>query len=281
MSVRIGHASQSETGGKNGTKGDSTKKEVCIREWYDKGWDFVAIHPDASVREKHAQAVEDACNNDYIGYGQNDRNTAHTQYLIYKAIKAIKTKCNTDCSALQNLAALVSGANGVTYGSNGWTTSTMRKALKDAGYIIIAEKTILASAKYCVRGGIYVKEGIHTVCGLDNGEKYADTLKYVKTGATTSNSEKVANSKSSTSTSSGIDAAKSYDKSIAGKYTTTATLLNMRAGAGKDKTSLCKIPLGSKVHCYGYYTTVSGVKWYLVAHNEKNGYCSSEFLKKA
>jgi uncharacterized protein YgiM (DUF1202 family) len=71
------------------------------------------------------------------------------------------------------------------------------------------------------------------------------------------------------------------DKSIAGKYTTTASELHLRSGAGKDKKSICKMPLGSKVRCYGYYTTVSGVKWYLVAYGEKTGYCSSGFLKKA
>ena len=58
--VLIGHASISEKGTVNGTKGDSTGKEVCTRTWYSKPWDFMAIHPDANVREKHAKAVEDA-----------------------------------------------------------------------------------------------------------------------------------------------------------------------------------------------------------------------------
>jgi len=38
MSILIGHASISETGGVNGTKGDSTGKEVCTRTWYSKDW---------------------------------------------------------------------------------------------------------------------------------------------------------------------------------------------------------------------------------------------------
>jgi hypothetical protein len=176
MSVKIGHASISETGGINGAKGDSTGKEVCTRDWYDKDWDYMALHPDADVREGHAQAVEDACENDNMGYGQNDRNTAHTEYEKAGSIKAIKTKCNTDCSALQNLAALQSKAPGVTYGTNGWTTSTMKAALKKAGYKIITEKTYLKSAAYCVRGAMYVKEGKHTVCGLTNGSKASETL---------------------------------------------------------------------------------------------------------
>ena len=175
--VLIGHASISEKGTVNGSKGDSTGKEVCTRTWYSKPWDFMAIHPDANVREKHAKAVEDACANNYIGYGQSDRNTANTEAKkVNYDISKIKTKCNTDCSALQNLAAVVSGAKGVTYGSNGWTTSTMKSALQSAGYKIITDSTYLKSADYCVRGAIYVKSGSHTVCGLTNGSKASQTL---------------------------------------------------------------------------------------------------------
>lgn len=78
MSILIGHASISESGTINGSKGDSTGKEVCTRTWYSKPWDFMAVHPDANVREKHAKAVEQACANDNIGYGQSDRNTLNT-----------------------------------------------------------------------------------------------------------------------------------------------------------------------------------------------------------
>lgn len=179
VAVLIGHASISEKGTINGVKGDSTGKEVCTRVWYpySGGWGYMAIHPDANVREKHAKAVEDACANNNIGYGQANRNTAYTETKkVNFAIKNIKTKCNTDCSALQNLAAVVSGAPGVAYGSNGWTTSTMLAALQAAGYKIITDSTYLKSADYCVRGAIYVKAGSHTVTGLTNGAKAKKTL---------------------------------------------------------------------------------------------------------
>lgn len=185
MAVKIGHASLSEKGTINGAKGDSTGGEVCIRNWYSKPWDFMAIHPDATVREKHAKAVEDCCENDNIGYGQNDRNTGHDEAKkVSYIISNIKTKCNLDCSSMQNLCALVSGASGVTYGSNGWTTSDMKDELKTAGYIIITDNDYLTSADYCVRGAIYVKAGSHTVCGLTNGAKASQTLS--KAGITSS-----------------------------------------------------------------------------------------------
>lgn len=195
MAIMIGHASISETGGINGTKGDSTGKEVCIRTWYSKPWDFVAIHPDAAVREKHAAAVEAACANDNIGYGQSDRNTLNTQAkAVDYDLKKITTKCNCDCSSMQNVAAVASGAPGVTYGSNGWTTRTMKAALKAAGYKIIEDTAYLTSSAYCVRGAIYVKEGSHTVCGLTNGSKASQTLEKAgitsdDTGISTANNE--------------------------------------------------------------------------------------------
>lgn len=187
MAIMIGHASISEKGTTEGAKGDSTGKEVCTRSWYSKPWGYMAIHPDPDVRERHARAIEQACSNNYIGYGQPDRNTLNTQAkAVGYDLSKIKTKCNCDCSSLQNVAAVASGAPGVSYGSNGWTTSSMLSALKTAGYKIITASAYLTSSAYCVRGAIYVKAGSHTVCGLSNGSKASKTL--AKAGASSGGS---------------------------------------------------------------------------------------------
>lgn len=289
--VKIGHASISENGTTSGKAGDQTGKEVCIRDWYDKQWDFMAIHPDAKVREKHAKAVEAACINDNIGYnwfGENDRNS------LNKLAKAVSYdlskvgKCNCDCSSLQNVAAVASGS-GATYGSNGWTTSTMKAALQKLGYKIITTATYLKSSAYCVRGAIYVKSSSHTVCGLTNGSKAQDTLK--KAGITTaekdtsSTTKKETDTKKTTTSSSSvkIDPADKFNKSLAGKYKTTAAL-NLRAGAGTSKKVLIIIPKGSKVQNYGYYTLVGSTKWlyvqYTTGGKTYTGFCSSKYLMK-
>ncbi len=199
MSILIGHASIDENGkAQGGTAGDQTGKEVCTRTWYSKPWDFMAIDPTASVREKHASAVEAACANDNVGYDQNQRNTLNTQAAkVSYDLSKIAIPCECDCSSLQNVAAIASGAvSSSSYGSNGWTTSTMKAKLQTAGYKIITDSTYLASEAYCVRGTIYVKSGSHTVTGLTNGSKYADTLS--KAGVTTAST-----SGSSSSTSTG------------------------------------------------------------------------------
>lgn len=293
MAVKIGHASISENGTTSGKAGDQTGKEVCIRDWYSKPWDFMAIHPDEKVREKHAKAVEAACANDNIGYnwfGESDRNSLNklAKGVGYDLSKV--GKCNCDCSSLQNVAAVASGS-GATYGSNGWTTATMKAALQKLGYKIITVSTYLSSGTYCVRGAIYVKESSHTVCGLTNGSKAQDTLKKAGIASTekkTSNSTKKTKSadtkkKTESTGSVKIDSADKFKKTLAGRYKTTAAL-NLRAGAGTSKKVLIVIPKGSTVQSYGYYTLVGSTKWLYVQYKTGGktytGFCSSKYLMK-
>lgn len=79
--------------------------------------------------------------------------------------------------------------------------------------------------------------------------------------------------------------AKSFNRSVAGSYTVTASFLNVRnaAGVSADNKVLVAIPKGTVVRCYGYYTTVDGVKWLYVQFTHKRvtytGFCSSAYLK--
>lgn len=216
--VRMGHASISENNSANGTAGDTTKKEVCERKWYNKPWDYIAIYPDAAVRERMALAVEAGCANDKIGYSQSGRNTLNAQAkTVSYDLSKITINCNTDCSAFMNVCAVASGSPDVTYGTNGWTTSNMKSKLQKAGYKIVDDPFLVSDAKYCVRGAIYVKASSHTACGLDNGTEYAKTLAaaqvadageikenktYVGQGIGTATSNSTMNIREKTSTSS-------------------------------------------------------------------------------
>lgn len=176
MSVRIGHASIDERGTiKNGSAGDQTGKEVCIRSWYAKGWKLVLRHPSAEIREKMAAACEKLCTNNLIGYDQNQRNTAHSQlkqfgYDVDRFV-AHGVKCETDCSAFMTLCALVGGVLSLEYTSNAPTTSTMQSAFKKAGYDVLTATKYLNSDAYLLRGDILVQPGHHTVMVLDNGSR--------------------------------------------------------------------------------------------------------------
>lgn len=83
-----------------------------------------------------------------------------------------------------------------------------------------------------------------------------------------------------------VTASESADKhasSLIGTYKTTANL-NMRDDAGITKQSLCVLPKGTEVKCYGYYSQSKGVKWLYVQATLKGiqytGFCSSKYLKK-
>ena len=77
--------------------------------------------------------------------------------------------------------------------------------------------------------------------------------------------------------------AKVFSGKYSGTYATTANLY-CRNDAGKNKKALCKIPIGTKVKCYGYYTVANGVKWlyinFMLNGTEYTGFSSIEYLKK-
>lgn len=177
MAVKIGHASIDENGKAAGGKaGDQTKREVCMREWYNKGWNVVLRPKDPKVAEKSAAACEQACENPNVGYDQGGRNTLYKFALLVNFVIAlIKSLCECDCSTLMHVCAIAGGAN-LTYGSNGLTTRSMRKAFVASGdYEALTDKKYLTSDKYLKRGDILLKEGSHTAMALEDGAEVAKT----------------------------------------------------------------------------------------------------------
>lgn len=81
------------------------------------------------------------------------------------------------------------------------------------------------------------------------------------------------------------DSAKSFLKTLAGTYKVTAKNgLNVRHGAGVTKKKMVAIPYGTKVQCYGYYSTSLGVNWLKIQFTYKGvkytGFASSKYLEK-
>lgn len=265
MAVQVGHARISETGKIYGKKGDQTGTEVCVTNWVNPGWKYMAIHPDAGVRERHARAVEAACVNNNVGYSQYERNTlnAEAKKVSYDLSKV--ALCNTDCSELQNVAAIAAGTPGVTHEANGWTTSTMLAALKAAGYKIM---TTNLTADYAVRGAIYVKPGEHTVCALTNGAKAAQML------------QAAGISGSSASSGSGT-----LSKSPKWVGVVTAGKLNVRSNAGTEHPNIKKWPVlakGNKVDVCDAVKAKNGSTWYYIRiAGSIFGFVHSAYIKKA
>ena len=171
MSVLLGHASQNEVGkATGGIAGDQTQKEVCTRDWYNKGWNVLLRPINSTIAEKSAKACEAGCSNNTIGYDQATRNGLHIQARAnnYDLSKII-IPCNTDCSAFMTVCAIAGGVTELEYVGNAPTTRTMVNAFVKTGkYQALTDPKYLTSDKYLKRGDILVKEGSHAVMVLSN-----------------------------------------------------------------------------------------------------------------
>lgn len=160
---------------KGGQAGDQTGNEWVIRSWYNRPWNCVLRHPNATVRDKIAELGEKAARNNKIGYDQNERYTYWNQLqeVGYDPSK-ITVACESDCSAgviantratgyllaitaLQNITA--------TY------TGNMRSIFKAAGFTVLTDSKYLVSDAYLLRGDILLNDAAHTATNLTNGSK--------------------------------------------------------------------------------------------------------------
>ena len=102
MGIIFGSARIDENGNiAGGAAGDQTGSEVSTQSYYmhSKGW-YCLRPKDATVASKIATAMKQACNNNHIGYDQNQRNTCWSKLKKYGTLGAIAENCETDCSAL-------------------------------------------------------------------------------------------------------------------------------------------------------------------------------------
>lgn len=80
------------------------------------------------------------------------------------------------------------------------------------------------------------------------------------------------------------DSAKNFLTTLAGTYKVTASMLNVRHGAGTTKKIMVAIPRGTEVKCYGYFTQWLGTNWLVVQFIYKGtkytGFASAKYLKK-
>ena len=177
MAVRIGHASKDENSKiKNGSAGDQTGKEVCIRDWYlnSKGW-VVLRCKDAAKREKIAEAMEKACKNSQIGYDQNQRDTLFNN-VKNSGFDPSKTTKNveTDCSALVRVC--IAYAYGADKAGNIRTVNEPATLVNTGLFTKYIDSKYCNSSDYLLRGDILCTPvSGHTVVVLDDGAKTKTT----------------------------------------------------------------------------------------------------------
>ena len=175
MAVIIGHASLDERGKANsGQAGDQTGKELCTRNWYNRGWTVLLRAKDPAVAERMAKTCEAGCANPHIGYDQYQRNTLRTRAkAVGWDLSKITADCETDCSAFMTVCAESAGIDmDDTYTSgNAPVTWNMRQLFVGTGaFTAFTDSKYLISDKYLRRGDILVYEKGHTAMALSNGE---------------------------------------------------------------------------------------------------------------
>ena len=190
MAKYIAHASIDENGNiKGGNSGDQTTKEVCIRTMYYKSWQYVLRLKNEKVRKQLANNMIDLARNNNVGYDQNQRNTLLTQAKkVDFNFTKITTKCECDCSSAITICTLgaifkVLGKEEyekaykvLVVNGNCATTSTLRSRLNKLGMITAYNtKEYLTSTTKAVFGDIYIKEGSHVICYIDDGNKVSLT----------------------------------------------------------------------------------------------------------
>lgn len=188
MSVKIGHSSIDENGNAHGgAAGDQTGREVCVRDWYAKGWSVLLRAKDPAVAEKMAVACEAGCANDNIGYDQYQRNTLRTQARSTNwDLSKITTPCECDCSSFMTVCAEAAGVNmdGTYTSGNAPVTSTMRATFRSTGaFDVLTDSKYLTGSDYVKRGDILVYEKGHTAMVLTNGAKAGSTGGSAGTGS--------------------------------------------------------------------------------------------------
>lgn len=168
--IKIGMAAKDERGKySGGTPGDQTGQEVYIRAWYNRPWDRVLRLTDPDKAERMAQAVEDICSNDNIGYSQSTRTTLWEQAArVNWEIGDIRTPCNCDCSSLVAVAARCAGIN---IPRDIWTGNLEAAFLRAGGVTVYRESKYRDSDIYVKRGDILLNTLHHVAVALGDGSK--------------------------------------------------------------------------------------------------------------
>lgn len=139
MGLIVGSARIDENGNlKNGKTGDQTRKEVSTQAYYThkKGW-YVLRAKSVAHANALATAMKQACNNNKIGYDQNERNGVIAQLKKYGSLDKIATATECDCSSL--VRACIIQATGKDVGN---ITTANEASVLEASGLFEAKKSV-------------------------------------------------------------------------------------------------------------------------------------------
>lgn len=160
MGLIVGSARIDENGNlKNGKAGDQTGKEVCTQSYYmhKKGW-YVLRPKSVTHANALALAMKQACDNNKIGYDQNERNGVITQLKKYDLLDKIATATECDCSSL--VRACIIQATGKDVGN---ITTANEASVLEASGLFEAKKSVTGEGMLYNGDILVTKTKGHTV----------------------------------------------------------------------------------------------------------------------
>lgn len=173
----VSNCSGTEYGGATGgAAGDQTGGEVVVRPWYDYGQNAVYRHPDPQVRALLAKLATETAQNDHVGYDQNGRLSFRDALRrVNYDPTAIKTNCETDCSActsalIEAVGALLGIQKLFDFDST-LSTYYMDGPLQAAGFTKLTDSKYTRSGDYLLAGDISLDPGHHVNIAVTNGSK--------------------------------------------------------------------------------------------------------------
>ncbi len=313
MAVMIGSARIDENGKARGGKaGDQTGRELSTQKWYkhEKGWRVFRAKVE-EVAEKIAWDMQAACDNKNIGYDQGERLTL---YEVSKPLgfncAAVKTPCETDCSALVRVCCAYAGVMLPNF-----RTPTEPKVLLDSGaFIELTGARYTDASTYLKRGDILcTKTQGHTVVVLSNGSKAGSTVAPVvglsrgdkgskvkemqralliwkpdclpvygadgEFGAETENAMKAYQTAANLPVTGVYDEAtrKALNSIGAPEWAVMDGDMNVRSAPGTDARVLGVVKKGAKLPYEGESKEVNGRLWYCVEYLGENAWISSKY----
>ena len=168
--IKCGWASQDERGKASGGKaGDQTGKEVKVGYWYNFGQNCIIRFKKADEGRKFARVIKALCNNSCVGYDQSQRTTLYDQLQKQGFdYTKLKTKCETDCSAM--IAAALA-CIGIKISKNAWTGNLIACCKETGKFTFYTDSIYLTSDKYLKTGDIILNTAAHVITALEDGEK--------------------------------------------------------------------------------------------------------------
>lgn len=267
MATLCGWASIDENGkAKGGAAGDQNGKEVKTGNWYDFGQKIVLRFKDRTKAKKAAQTMKTLCTGNYVGYDQNQRTTLYTemQKVGWDASK-LKTKCETDCSAMMSP---VLRSAGISVSKDIYTGNMVAAIMGTGQFTKLTASKYTDSGDYLLTGDIMVNEGSHTIMALEDG---------AKAGGESSGSSSSGSSSSGSSSSGGA-----LSKTVKWKGIITASSLNIRTWAGTENGICSFSPLkkGTEVNVCDSEKASDGSTWYYIEYKGKYGFAHSSYIKQ-